>query len=68
MADINEYITTKEAAKLKGWHHTTIIRFIELGKVNAIKKGGIYFILHEDTLTLEKGKNGRPPKQRKKDV
>ena len=43
-----DYLTTLEAAKIKGWTVAYITRLIRQKRLKAEKRGGIYFIRRDD--------------------
>jgi len=62
--ETEDLLTTSEAAKVKGWTSRYIVKLIKAGRLNAINKGGRYFILRSDLDHIRPASRpvGRPAK------
>jgi excisionase family DNA binding protein len=63
--EIDELLTTTEAAEIKGWTSRYIVKLIRAGRLDAINKGGRYLIRREDLDKIRPAERspGRPPKK-----
>ena len=64
-----QYITIPEAAKRLGIDRSALLRWVQKGKVKAIKPGHDWLINIDDLDSIpQRSKAGRPPKKENPDI
>jgi excisionase family DNA binding protein len=57
--ELDDLLTTTEAADIKGWTSRYIVKLIKAGRLEAIEKGGRYLVKREDLDNIKPAE--RPP-------